>query len=116
MTTAVSRLGARIIEYLSFWRHAGQVPELDGLRGIAVILVLLRHAVQPFLDDEERLNPILGLDFATFMANGWIGVDLYLVLSGFLIAHHVLCARDRPGGHWQWQAYPKKRALRIIPA
>jgi peptidoglycan/LPS O-acetylase OafA/YrhL len=45
-------------------------PELDVLRGLAIILVLLRHSsVNPFLTNM-----------------GWIGVDLFFVLSGFLVS------------------------------
>jgi peptidoglycan/LPS O-acetylase OafA/YrhL len=92
------------------------MPELDGLRGIAVILVLLRHGIRPFLDKGEHPATFLGLDASIFMANGWIGVDLFFVLSGFLITHHILGIRDRNSGRWHWKPYLQKRALRIIPA
>ena len=107
---------ARILEYFSFRRLPGQMPELDGLRGIAVILVLFRHAVRPFLEKGEPPGPALGWDVTTFMANGWIGVDLFFVLSGFLITHHILRLHDRNGSNWHWKSYLQKRALRIIPA
>ena len=106
----------RTLEYFSFRRLPGQMPELDGLRGIAVILVLFRHAIRPFLEKGEPPGPTLGWDVSTFMANGWIGVDLFFVLSGFLIAHHILQLHDRNNGDWQWKPYLQKRALRIIPA
>lgn len=106
----------RALEYFSFRRLPGQMPELDGLRGIAVILVLFRHAVRPFLEKGEPPDPTLGWDVSTFMANGWIGVDLFFVLSGFLITHHILGLRDRNNGDWHWKPYLQKRALRIIPA
>ncbi len=107
---------ARLIDYLSFRRMPDQTAELDGLRGIAVILVLLRHAVRPFLESGKPPGPTLGWDISTFMANGWIGVDLFFVLSGFLITHHILRLHERNGGAWQWKPYLQKRALRIIPA
>jgi peptidoglycan/LPS O-acetylase OafA/YrhL len=107
---------ARILDYFSFRRRPDQMPELDGLRGIAVILVLLRHAIRPFLDDDELPASFLGWDAGIFMANGWIGVDLFFVLSGFLITHHILRLRDRNSGSWHWKPYLQKRALRIIPA
>jgi peptidoglycan/LPS O-acetylase OafA/YrhL len=108
--------GARVIDYFSFRRVPGQMPELDGLRGIAVILVLLRHAVRPFLESGSPPGPILGWDVSTFMANGWIGVDLFFVLSGFLITHHIFGLHERNSGEWRWKPYLQKRALRIIPA
>jgi peptidoglycan/LPS O-acetylase OafA/YrhL len=92
------------------------LPVLDGLRGIAVILVLLRHASNPFWDRSAPLVPILGIDAGVFMANGWIGVDLFFVLSGFLISHHIIKLNERHDGHWPWKRYLAKRGLRIIPA
>ena len=107
---------ARIVEYFAFRRLPGQMPELDGLRGIAVILVLLRHAIRPALEKGDPPGPLLGWDVSIFMANGWIGVDLFFVLSGFLITHHILRLHDRNSGNWYWLPYLQKRALRIIPA
>ena len=109
-------LQARVVDYLSFRRLPGQMPELDGLRGIAVILVLLRHAVRPFLDDGEAPGGLPDSGISTFMANGWVGVDLFFVLSGFLITHHILKLHDRNQGRWHWKPYLQKRALRILPA
>jgi peptidoglycan/LPS O-acetylase OafA/YrhL len=103
-------------EYLAFRRLPGQLPVLDGLRGIAVILVLLRHASNPLWDRSAPLVPILGIDAGVFMVNGWIGVDLFFVLSGFLISHHIIKLNERHGGQWPWKRYLAKRALRIIPA
>ena len=116
VATAYRSPKARILEYFSFRRLPGQMPELDGLRGIAVILVLFRHAVRPFLDKGEIPTPFLGWDYSIFMANGWIGVDLFFVLSGFLITFHILRLHDRHGGRWHWKPYLQKRALRIVPA
>jgi peptidoglycan/LPS O-acetylase OafA/YrhL len=101
--------------YFSFGRVAGQLPVLDGLRGLAVSLVLLRHASRPFWSVEEPLLPVLGWDAGILLINGWIGVDLFFVLSGFLIAHHILRLRDRHSGPWHWLPYLGKRAFRIVP-
>jgi peptidoglycan/LPS O-acetylase OafA/YrhL len=102
--------------YFRFERTAGAISALDGLRGIAVLLVLLRHATLPFQGQGEPVLPFFGRDLATIFINGWIGVDLFFVLSGFLIAHHIMNTRDRYSGCWQWQPYLAKRALRIVPA
>jgi peptidoglycan/LPS O-acetylase OafA/YrhL len=50
------------------------------------------------------------------MSNGWIGVDLFFILSGFLITHHILRLNERKHGNWTWRPYLEKRALRIVPA
>ena len=114
-TVANSRL-SKLVEYFSFRRLPGQVRELDGLRGLAVILVLLRHAVRPFWPIETLETNASAWDLGTFMINGWIGVDLFFVLSGYLISYHILNLKERHGGNWMWTPYLKKRAMRIIPA
>ncbi|MGB8221557.1 MAG: acyltransferase [Polyangiales bacterium] len=107
---------SRVVRYLSFRRVPGQLPELDGLRGLAIILVVLRHGVQPYPLADHALFPIFGWDLGTFFTNGWIGVDLFFVLSGFLITHHILRSREKHAGGWRWRPYLEKRALRIVPA
>jgi peptidoglycan/LPS O-acetylase OafA/YrhL len=49
------------------------------------------------------------------LLNGWIGVDLFFVLSGFLISRHLLARQGDPGG-LALGPYLAKRALRIVPA
>lgn len=102
-------------------RTAGAIQELDGLRGIAILLVLLRHGSRLFVRDGE---PALGVhagwlgtwDLASPLVNGWAGVDLFFVLSGFLITHHIL--KRCEGGHLRTglRRYVAKRMLRIVPA
>ena len=108
--------GRRALRYFAFERKASQIAELDGLRGLAVILVLLRHAIGPFWDPNQPTLPVAGWDTATFMVNGWIGVDLFFVLSGFLIASHIMGLDERYHGQWPWRRYLAKRLLRIVPA
>jgi peptidoglycan/LPS O-acetylase OafA/YrhL len=82
------------------------LPSLDGLRGLAVTLVFLRHAAY-LGGHRENLPPLLG----PFMLNGWLGVDLFFVLSGFLISRPFF--HDRT---FEWKQYLTQRALRILPA
>jgi peptidoglycan/LPS O-acetylase OafA/YrhL len=79
------------------------VPQLDGLRAIAVLLVLLTHFWG------YRVSPEI-LD--RFAAAGWIGVDLFFVLSGFLITSILWDSRDSPRYFVNFYA---RRTLRIFP-
>lgn len=67
-------------------RLAAYIPELDGLRGLAIGSVLLYHC-------HEKLRSS-HLDVITQW--GWVGVNLFFVLSGFLITGIILDARDDP--------------------
>jgi peptidoglycan/LPS O-acetylase OafA/YrhL len=99
-----------LLDWLALRRLPGAVHELDGLRGIAILLVLMRHASNPFHDAEAAgWSPILAF------RNGWAGVDLFFVLSGFLVTYHL---------SRRWQTAPSgrivlnyfaKRFFRIVP-
>lgn len=80
--------------------RAAHWPTLDGLRGVAIALVLLYHS-----------EPLLGR-MAPVAAWGWMGVSLFFVLSGFLITGLLLDARGKP--HYYRNFYAR-RILRIWP-
>lgn len=97
--------------YFSYARPPGHVPALDGLRGLAILMVVLHHAAVPILAAHRaEFGPWLGL-----LLNGWLGVDLFFVLSGFLIAHHI-GNRYLDSGGFRWKNYVMRRILRIVPA
>ncbi len=90
--------------------HSGQrLPELDGLRGVAILLVLGWHyfrvpaAAPPGSVGAALLMP---LDLA------WSGVDLFFVLSGFLIGGILLDARESPR---YFRTFYVRRVCRIFP-
>lgn len=56
-----------------------------------------------------------GWDAATPLMNGWIGVDLFFVLSGFLISHHIMKRWGASFGRAGVRSYFTKRILRIVP-
>jgi len=103
------------LAYLRMERSPNALAELDGLRAIAILLVLARHAVRPFCAPGSPLLPIAGWDAAAPLLNGWVGVDLFFVLSGFLIARHLLARLEAPD-RLDIGSYLAKRALRIVPA
>ena len=78
------------------------IPELDGLRTFAIAAVLLVHSNFGF--------PSAALEQAR--AYCWVGVDLFFVISGFLITNILLDSRDRP--HYYRNFYAR-RGLRIWP-
>ncbi|HMS13953.1 MAG TPA: acyltransferase [Microthrixaceae bacterium] len=76
----------------------GRVPGLDGLRGLAVLLVVLAHANIPIV-----------------RYGGIAGVALFFVLSGFLITT-LLVRERRRFGHVSLRSFYARRALRLLPA
>lgn len=71
-------------------------PEIDGLRAIAVVPVVLFHAQVPHL------------------AGGFVGVDIFFVISGYLITSILL--EDLEKGRFSIARFYERRARRILPA
>jgi len=88
---------------------SGRIPELDGLRGLAILLVILCHYVGN--PDHAPLGYFVHRYLLSFTV-GWSGVDLFFVLSGFLIGGILLDARDTP--HY-FRAFYMRRVFRILP-
>ncbi|MGH7467510.1 MAG: acyltransferase family protein [Longimicrobiales bacterium] len=82
------------------------VPALDGVRGIAVLLVMLLHFSM------MRPNNAFEYAFVQTLSLGWAGVDLFFVLSGFLITGILY---DAKGGANYFRNFYLRRALRIFP-
>ena len=79
---------------------AQRILELDGLRGIAIAMVLMRH----YIHHPSLL--LLGPQW------GWMGVNLFFVLSGFLITSILLRLTDQPGA---LKIFYARRSLRLFP-
>ena len=87
-----------------------RVPELDGLRGIAILLVLVWHYLTNQLAPEHF--PIMGLLMRTPLSVTWSGVDLFFVLSGFLIGGILIDQRESASF---FRTFYVRRACRIVP-
>ncbi|HUS55384.1 MAG TPA: acyltransferase [Thermohalobaculum sp.] len=94
------------LESIGFWlfprraahaaQGAGYRPDVDGLRAVAVVSVLIFH-----LND-------------TLLSGGYAGVDVFFVISGYLITQ--LIHREIAGGNFSIVTFYERRARRIFPA
>ena len=83
-----------------------RIPALDGLRGLAILLVMVFHA----LDIQLDAIPIPAIH--AIAISGWSGVSLFFVLSGYLITGILL---DSNPGRRSLGHFYARRALRILP-
>ena len=101
--------------YLRLLEAPGAIPALDGLRGMAILMVVFFHAADSFRPPAGGLLAIGGWDLATPLYSGWLGVNLFFVLSGFLIAWHLLSRWTPAVSGREISAYLTRRWLRIVP-
>lgn len=92
------------------------IPELDQLRGIAVLLVVFYHAIagravaQHYLGLNEQAVPRTNSIIELVVANGFTGVSLFFVISGFLFTWGALKTN-----RIDWRSFYTNRFLRIYP-
>jgi peptidoglycan/LPS O-acetylase OafA/YrhL len=97
--------------YFEFEKRPFDNPWLDMLRTLAVALVLLRHGHLAQIGYSTSETGFIG----NFFLNGWVGVNLFFVLSGYLITSSLLRTKEQ----YQkiiYKDYILQRALRILPA
>lgn len=81
-------------------------PALEGLRGVAILWVIWGHTT--ILKDFTLADKVL----YHIAAPGWAWVDLFFVLSAFLITRVILASKGKPGA---LSTYYKRRAVRVLP-
>lgn len=86
--------------------ESGRAPALDGMRGLAALAILVYHFT-PMTSADPLTARLIGA--ATI---GWVGVDAFFVLSGYLITGILLEAKGKP--HY-FRNFYARRALRIFP-
>ena len=87
------------------------LPALDGLRGLAVLLVVLFHTYSS-AGGLARQQSAVDRPFLHAAGLGWCGVDLFFALSGFLITGILLRAR---GGEHYFRNFYVRRVLGLCP-
>ncbi len=87
----------------------GRLPVVDGLRGVAILLVLAFH-IRYFLIPSG--NALWERVYHHVAGIGWIGVDLFFVLSGFLITGILIQSRERAD---YFRVFYARRTVRIFP-
>jgi peptidoglycan/LPS O-acetylase OafA/YrhL len=97
------------------------LPQLDALRGVAILAVFAQHfgdRFMPFVEGEvsRALPKALAPWLLTVVYHAHWGVDLFFVLSGFSLAQGYIKAFDRNLAPKTARAFLLRRAARILPA
>jgi peptidoglycan/LPS O-acetylase OafA/YrhL len=90
--------------------------ELDGLRGIAILMTVITHiaAIWFIITQRALYIPLVGVDLIDLLFFGYLAVPLFFLLSGYLLTWTEEGRRRR--GSYSILNYAKRRALRIVPA
>ena len=88
--------------------ETAHIPALDGVRGLAIALVMLHHFATGMNSRVPAFRAFFGL-----AETGWVGVDLFFALSGYLITGILFDAKAAPRHYFR--NFYMRRALRIVP-
>ncbi|QYX47698.1 acyltransferase [Pseudomonas tussilaginis] len=88
------------------------IPGLDGVRAVSVALVIFFHYAS-FFPDAFSSTGLIGETLGKIFSIGWIGVDIFFVISGYLIATTLI--KNPISSTGGYAKFIKKRFLRLIP-
>src|ERR1035438_1550128 len=101
-----SRIGAKVLPNNS----TSRIPQLDGWRGVSIVLVITGH----LLNIRYSSYTSSGAEFPVVGHLATWGVDIFFVISGFIITKLAL-AEKRLSGHFSVRGFYIRRCFRIIP-
>lgn len=105
--SSIAVTAATAVEACALRLETARIPALDGLRGMAILLVLAWHGIFQVQLESKTISRLLSIGSLS-----WSGVDLFFVLSGFLIGGILLDAKDSPR---YFSTFYIRRAYRILP-
>ena len=92
----------------------GRIATIDGLRGIAILLVVWFHYWQ--ISWQGATIPLLGLSLQPLAETGFLGVALFFFISGFVIPLPFVQARANGAAPPSWRHFYTRRFLKIVPS
>lgn len=99
-----------------------RLPEINGLRGVAILMVLFSHLYAPvfFVTDPTPWQPERGYAsipfwMITVLRNSWTGVNIFFVLSGFVLFRPYVCGTRQLATKAHYVDFYIRRAWRLIP-
>ena len=117
---SAARESASVFSLRQNWHHlthrpVHQEPVIDGVRAIAILWVVLLHMVYyQYANFPAQVMAILNGPATAWIRNGSLGVDLFFVISGFLMGS-ILFGEFKPSGKLEVTRFYVRRFLRLIP-
>lgn len=99
-----------------FFRNYGRFAQVDGLRAIAILWVFLFHIVLLFAEfiPQAQTEALFGQSHLQWMLHGHFGVDIFFIISGFLIGDLLIGEVEKTGSIRFWRFYVR-RTIRLAP-